>query len=125
MSKRKQDFTSQDTLSLRGELLKDLRLIFTTKDREYLDKFESLSEKEKQECEEFIEFYSYCPNCHKQNPKYNLIGIFLDDSEEKQEIREKLVSLMKKQKKKEGASLSVGVLCCECYEHLFNKKVHE
>jgi len=122
MSEQNRDPKYQNALSFGGELLNELRLIFTSRDREYLDKYESLTEEKRKECDEFVEYFSHCPRCNKQNPKYNLIGLFLDDSPKKQEIRKKLVKLMKDQKNNK-IPVSLGVLCCECYKEIFEKEI--
>ncbi len=122
MSEQNRDPVHQNILSLHGDLLNELRLIFTSKDREYLDKYESLTEEKRKECDEFVEFFSHCPRCKKQNPKYNLIGLFLDETPKKQKIKKKLVKLMK-DLKNNNISVSVGVLCCECYKEIFEKDI--
>jgi hypothetical protein len=122
MSDKDQNATFKKALAIHGELLNELRLIFNSKDREYLVKYENLTTEKRKECDEFVKFYSLCPRCHKPNPRYNLIGIFLDDSPNKKEIKEKLINLMRKQKETNPA-LSVGVLCCKCFLELFDKQV--
>lgn len=123
MSDKHRATSSKNPLAVHGELLNELRLlVFNSKDKEYLVKYESLSGERRKECDEFVKFFSHCPRCRKPNPKYNLIGIFLDDSPEKIEIKEKLVNLMKQQKDT-NPDVSVGVLCCKCFEELFDNEI--
>jgi len=80
-------------------------------------KVESLSNEEKEEFYNFLNYYKICPICGNQNHYFNLKKLFFDES--KQELKEELIRLMKlRDKRLSRFNLNLGVPCCNCYKKI-------
>jgi hypothetical protein len=73
--------------------------------------------------QEFIDFFSFCPICGKENHESYLKKFYLDQNSNSRILKEKLLLLMDKSKRFENIyenEIKVGIPCCSCFEKLFS-----
>ena len=85
-----------------------------------------LSPEEKEQLEVFLEYFKYCPVCHKENHKKYLQKFFLSNDPFKQKLKESVLELMDYPKGQWDDriyynKLTVGIPCCNCFNKVFKK----
>ncbi|MFX1338022.1 MAG: hypothetical protein ACFFDK_05395 [Promethearchaeota archaeon] len=73
--------------------------------------------------QEFIDFFSFCPICGKENHESYLKKFYFDHNLNSRMLREKLLLLMDKSKRFEQIyenEIKIGIPCCSCFEKLFS-----
>jgi len=84
--------------------------------------FYTLSKQERKQYQDFIEFYSFCPICHKKNHYANLKNLYFNPENESEKLKKELIEIMKQHRNNESfhhLDLSLGIPCCECYKSIF------
>ena len=118
-----QEFEEENRLNhssniLREEMLSELsnlkELLLTFSDIKY----ESLTEEEKQNFQEFIRNYSHCPICNSFNHYHNLITFFFGED---QKLLSDLLDLMRiRNRKLKNLNIEFGIPCCDCFKQYFH-----
>jgi hypothetical protein len=85
-----------------------------------------LSPEEKEQLEVFLEYFKYCPVCHKENHKKYLKKFFLSSDPFKQKLKDSVLELMEHPKGRWDDriyynKLTVGIPCCNCFNKVFKK----
>ncbi len=105
---------NQNSNILREEMLNELENLKELLLNHPDIKYDSLSEEEKQNFQEFIRSYAICPICGSFNHYYNLKTLFFSEN---QDLLSDLVKLMKiKNKKFRNLNISFGIPCCNCFK---------
>jgi len=74
--------------------------------------------------QEFINFFSFCPLCGKENHKSYLSKFYFSQNSNSRILKENLLLLMNKSKRFEQIyenEIKVGIPCCSCFEKLFSE----
>jgi len=92
-----------------------------------LHNFSLFTEKDinSEELKEFVQFFSICPICKKENHFDCLKSIYISNETEMILLREqiyKAVNASRDLKINKRGSLKIGIPCCSCYKKLFNNK---
>ncbi len=103
--------------NLREEMLEEVNNLKSILLDRYDNEINQLNESEKKLFYQFIEFYSICPICFNRNDKHYLKKFYFDKDSQKEQLRKKLLELMKNTDNKE--KIIVGIPCCECYSNFF------
>lgn len=73
--------------------------------------------------QEFVDYFSFCPICGKENHKSYLSKIYFNQNSYSRSIKEDLLLLMNKSKRFEHIyenDIKVGIPCCSCFEKFFS-----
>jgi len=82
------------------------------------------SEEEVRRAKDFIKYFSVCPACKKKNHEYSLISFYSSEEKWKQELKERLLSLIQKSKEYKTLlqnNIFIGIPCCECFDKYFGE----
>ncbi len=84
-------------------------------------RFNNLTDEEKELFRNFLMSFSRCPICNKQNHSKNLESLFFSRETYKIELKKKLIALMKEiNRSLYYNKISIGIPCCECFNKIFN-----
>ncbi len=103
----------------------DLTQIFSIQDileqgrLRYVREYNKLSEKEKNDYQEFLELGSICPICKSKNHESFLKRFYFSKNQRNITIKNMLLKIME-QTKGMSYKLSLGIPCCKCYRKVFN-----
>ena len=106
-------------------ILKELgrKIIGNLKIRSSIEKLNfKLRSYENSQLERFMKFFSICPICKKNNHQTNLKTFYYSKNPNSIELKNKLLTLMKKSKDFDISYLnkiSLGIPCCSCFKSLF------
>ncbi len=82
-----------------------------------------LNEERRSLFQKFMNFFSFCPICGKENHKSHLSKFFFNQNSNSRILKEKLLLLMEKSKRFEQIyenDIRIGIPCCACFEKLFS-----
>jgi len=79
--------------------------------------YEALSDEEKKNCDNFLEFYSICPICKGENHKDDLMRFYFEETEFAKKLKENLLKLMHKSKNYKN-KIIIGIPCCQCFKKI-------
>lgn len=92
----------------------------------YKDEYNSLSKKEKEICDKFIDYFSICPICHRTNHINYIRKFYFSKKKEHIKIKKQLLKLVQKSQDFDEIyynKIILGIPCCNCYSYVFNEKV--
>jgi GTPase SAR1 family protein len=78
-----------------------------------------------EEFKEFVQFFSVCPICKKENHYESLKNIYINTDPELVLLREQISSAIEASRYLElnpKRSIKIGIPCCNCYKMLFSNK---
>ncbi len=67
--------------------------------------------------QQFLEFFSECPSCHKPNEEEYIKRFYMSDNQYDQIIMKRLVELIMSNKLK--GNTKIGMLCCNCFREKY------
>jgi hypothetical protein len=111
--------------NLREEMLEELerlRDIMLGGDIYDDPRFENLSDKEKDIFKKFINYFSTCPVCGKENHKIYLKNFYFSEELEEMRLKKTLIHLIRHEKEFSQLNfhnLKLGIPCCDCFKHIF------
>lgn len=78
-----------------------------------------------EEFKDFVQFFSVCPICKKENHYESLKSIYISSDPELILLREQIFNAIEASRGLElnsRRSIKIGIPCCNCYKMLFNNK---
>lgn len=86
--------------------------------------YNTLEKEERDLYKSFIEYYSFCPVCHKKNHYSSLKSFYFNSDLKAISVKARLIELMEMKPYRDFSNLEefrIGIPCCECYKEIFKQ----